>query len=74
MTELRGQIEAYADGKISRQAFELWFFQLSFDVEKAASEPIIALIHQVEGLLAESSSAEWCEEELRKELRIAIKG
>jgi hypothetical protein len=42
MNELLKQIEAYADGKIERQEFDLWFYDLSFDVENRQPEDSVA--------------------------------
>ena len=71
MNELMDKIEAYGDGKISREEFGLWFYGLSFDVETKQPGEIVALVHEVEGLLAEASSAGWSEGSLRGELKMA---
>ncbi len=69
MNEVLEQIAAFVDGKISREQFDLWFYDLSFDVEKTQPKDIVTLVHEVEGLLAEASSGGWSEDSLRAELR-----
>jgi hypothetical protein len=36
MAELLAKIEAYADGRLDRAAFERWFHELSFDGGEAS--------------------------------------
>jgi hypothetical protein len=72
MDELIGRVEAYLDGASSLDDFEIWFYDLAFDVEARFNTRVVDLVHQIEGVLAESSSAHWPNPVLRKELEESI--
>ncbi len=72
MDELIGRVEAYLDGASSLDDFEVWFYDLAFDVEARFSTSVVDLVHQIEGVLAESSSAHWPNLVLRKELENSV--
>ena len=62
----------YLDGSSSKHQFEEWLYDLAFDVEETQSERVIALVHELEGILAEASSGNWAESVLQIELRAAL--
>ena len=70
--ELVGKVDDYLDGYISLGEFECWFFDLAFDVEKHWAGEFVDLVHKIEGILAESSSGNWSEATLDRELNDAL--
>jgi hypothetical protein len=67
-SEIRSQLERYRDREISLEAFQDWFVPLSWDIEKVGEQTAIQLVHSIEGILGEASSANWDRSELREEL------
>ena len=72
MTELIEKVDAYLDGVISAAEFERWFFSLSHDVEKHYGGDVSDLVHRIENIVAESSSANWSYRVLDEELERAV--
>jgi len=69
---LQDRIEAFETSKISREAFERWFVDFWCNTESSASQKVAAAFRKVEGILAESSHAQWGLAELREELANAV--
>jgi hypothetical protein len=72
MDELLQKVEAYLNHTISREAFELWLYDLAFDVETSGDKAVVELTHEIEALLAESSAANWSIQSLNDELRTVV--
>ena len=72
ITDLIQKVDAYLHNTITREAFEIWFYDLSFDIEARHTGDIVDLTHEIEALLAESSTANWPIPSLRAELESAI--
>lgn len=70
--QIRYHIERYIRGSISLGEFLDWFVPRSWDIEQSGNSSAIDLAHRVDGILGESSSADWSENELRGELANAI--
>lgn len=69
---IREQLLRYVEQNISIDAFRGWFEPLSWNIERTGNGVAIALAYKIDGILAEASSADWDECELRRELtRIA---
>jgi len=72
MSDLRIQIlkelRNCADQSLSLDAFREWFVPLSMDIEQSGQPEAIELAHHVDGILAEASSAQWTDEDLRQEM------
>jgi hypothetical protein len=51
------------------EAFRDWFAPIAFGIEDDADASLLGLIHEIQGILAESSSASWPEEDLLYELQ-----
>jgi hypothetical protein len=65
---IRALLSRYLDGATDLATFEDAFAPISCEVERSGEPDAISLANTVEGLLAEASSAEWTEYELREEL------
>lgn len=63
----------YVAGEISLTQFQDWFVPISWDIETTGDHSAIHLAHQIDGLLAEASSANWVERDLREELGNAVR-
>jgi hypothetical protein len=68
MDELIARLESYLNGSLTLDAFEQWFYDLAFDIEKRDCNGYMDLVHRIEGILAESSHGGWTNETLRAEL------
>lgn len=68
MNELLSRLSQYLDGGSDLEAFEIWFYDLAFDIERQYTGDVVDLVHEIEGILAEASSGYWSEAVLRNEL------
>lgn len=66
--DLIEKLDQYLGGYISLEDFELWFYDLAFDVEKRYAGTIVEVVHDIEGTLAEASSGQWSRIALNNEL------
>lgn len=73
MDELVSRLDQYLDGATSLEEFEVWFYDLAFDVEEGHSGALVDVVHHIEGILAESSSGHWRTFVLKRELDAAIR-
>ena len=62
------ELRKCADQSLSLDAFREWFVPLSMDIEQSGQPEAIELAHHVDGILAEASSAQWTDEDLRQEM------
>ncbi len=53
----------------SLEAFRDWFAPIAFEIENDADQSLLDLIHEIQGILAESSAASWPETDLLNELQ-----
>ena len=67
-SQIRKALCAYANRNISLDEFRDSFVPISWDIENSGDPDAISLAHQIDGILAEASSSDWTEEELRQEL------
>ena len=67
-TVIRKELVRYLARRISIRCFQERFAALSWNIEGTGEAGAIELAHEVEGLLAEATSAEWTEDELREEM------
>lgn len=70
--ELVSRVDRYLDEESSLEDLERWFYDQAFDLERRYSGPIVDLFHEIEGILAEASSAGWGQPDVRSELEIAL--
>ncbi len=70
--QIRYQIERYVSGGISLDDFRNWFVPRAWNIEESGDQPAIQLAHRIDGILGESSSANWSEDGLREELANAV--
>jgi hypothetical protein len=70
--ELVNRVDQYLGNDSSLGEFEAWFYDLAFDIERRWSGRVVDIAHQIEGILAEASSAGWSEAEIRSELDFAV--
>jgi len=71
MNELVAKVGEFIDERITRDQFETWFYALSYSIESRETGRVVELVHEVEGILAESSSGGWSPADLRRELESA---
>jgi len=67
-TQVLVEVRKCADQSISIDAFREWFVPLSLDIEQSGQPDAIELVHHIDGILAEASSAHWSDEDLRQEM------
>lgn len=72
-TQIRQKIDKLADGKLSLDDFQQWFVPISWNIERSKDPSLIALVYEIDGILAESSSAHWSEPVVREVLANAIR-
>lgn len=65
---IREELWRYASGNKSLDDFLQWFVPVSSNIEESLDPEAIDLAHYIDGILAEASSAEWDEEDVRQEL------
>jgi len=65
-------VRQFAEGTLQLDKFLEWFVPISWDIEKSNNAELIGLVHEIDGLLAESSSANWSEADLREVLAEAV--
>ena len=66
--QIRGKLWRYASEQESLDEFLQWFVPVSCNIEESQDPEAIDIAHYIDGILAEASSAEWNEEDIRKEL------
>lgn len=59
--------------KGSLDEFREWFVPISIRIEQSGSPRAIELSYEIDGILAEASSAGWCEDDLREELANSVR-
>jgi hypothetical protein len=62
------ELRKCADQSLSLDAFREWFVPMSIDIEQSGQPDAIELVHHIDGILAEASSAHWSDEDLRQEM------
>jgi hypothetical protein len=67
-SQIRQALWKYAEGKISLDDFRAWFVPISWNIEESHEPQAIQLTHQIDGILAEASSADWSESDIYEEL------
>ena len=70
--QICAEVQRYVDRITSLDEFRDWFVPRSWSIEESRNVSDIALAHQIDGILGESSSANWSEEDIREELANAI--
>jgi hypothetical protein len=71
--QIRKNVRKFALGILSLDEFLQWFVPISWDIEKSKNPSLIALVHGLDGILAESSSAKWSESDMREVLAEAVR-
>jgi hypothetical protein len=71
MDELIAKVDAFVEDRLTREDFELWFYDLSYDIEARHAGNTVELTHEIEAILAESSTANWTVSSLKNELDAA---
>jgi hypothetical protein len=66
--QILGELRKCVDRRLSMDEFRAWFVPLSLEIERSGQPPAIELAHRLDGILAEASSANWSEDDLRQEL------
>jgi hypothetical protein len=66
--QIANRVSRCGEGRCSLEDFREWFVPISIDIESAGNEDAIALAHEIDGILAESSSAGWTEADIVEEL------
>ena len=66
--QIRQKLWSYANEKVSLDEFRAWFVPLSWNIEDSREPQAIQLAHQIDGILAEASSADWTEADIYEEL------
>jgi hypothetical protein len=61
-------LEAYSADEWSLERFEREFYNASYSIESRYSGSVVSLAHNIEGILAESSSGHWSSAALRRSL------
>ena len=59
--------------RASLRAFREWFVPVSIDIEESGNALAVELVHHIDGILAEASSAGWSEADLCAELANAVR-
>lgn len=71
--QIRDRLQRCTRGEESVEEFQGWFVPISWNIEQSGEQEAIKLAYQIDGMLAESSSANWPDKDLKEELsRIAI--
>lgn len=66
-------VEQYVSGRTSKEDFEIWLYDLAFDVEQRYTRRVISLVHNLEGIFSEASSGNWPEAILKTELGLLLR-
>jgi hypothetical protein len=66
--QIRQELWKYAQGKLSLDEFRAWFVSVSWNIEHSHEPQAIQLAHQIDGILAEASSADWGDADIYEEL------
>lgn len=66
--QIRRALSDCASGKLSLDEFRKWFVPVSWNIEESNDAATIDLAHRIDGILAEASSANWSDYDLREEL------
>jgi hypothetical protein len=67
-SQIRKALWKYIEGKISLDDFHAWFVPISWNIEESHEPQAIQLAHEIDGILAEASSADWSESDIYEEL------
>jgi hypothetical protein len=67
-SRILAELRRCEDQSLALDDFRAWFVPLSLDVEQSDQPEAIQLAHHIDGVLAEASSADWNEDDLRQEL------
>lgn len=70
--QIRNEVLRYVNGIVSLDGFRNWFVPRSLDVEESQNLAAIVLAHRIDGILGESSAANWSEDDIREELAKTI--
>ncbi|MGA3190079.1 MAG: hypothetical protein ABSF22_23475 [Bryobacteraceae bacterium] len=77
MTDLHLQILVElgkcVDQRVSLDTFRQWLVPRSFDIEQSGQADAIELVHHIDGILAEASSAGWSDADLRDEMAKVVR-
>ena len=68
VSEIRSRLSDYIGGRISLRSFRDWFSPIAWDIESYGDAAAIDLAYFIDGLLSESTSANWSEQDLHQEL------
>ena len=66
--QIREALAKYANRQMTFDNFLEWFVPISCNIEQSKDSEAIRLAHQVDGILAEASSADWSAEDVYEEL------
>lgn len=66
--QIRRELWRYANRRISFDDFLEWFVPISCGIEESGEADAVELAHQIDGILAEASSAGWSDEDIHEEL------
>jgi hypothetical protein len=66
--QILAELRKCEDQSLSLEDFRARFVSVSLDIEQSGQPEAIELAHHLEGILAEASSADWSENDLRQEL------
>lgn len=69
---IRKELARYLARRMPIDSFQDWFAELSWNIEERGETGAIVFAHEVDGLFAEATSADWTEGELREELENII--
>jgi hypothetical protein len=66
--QIRNALWECAQQRMSLDDFRVWFVPLSCNIEGSGEPEAVELAHQIDGILAEASSAGWSDAEISEEL------
>ena len=66
--QIREVLAQYANRQMTFDNFLEWFVPISCNIDQSRDSEAIRLVHQVDGILAEASSAEWSAADIYEEL------
>jgi hypothetical protein len=66
--QIQRELARLSGGRSSLAKFRDWFLPVSINIEESGNSSAIALVYQIDGILAEASSAGWDEEAIKEEL------
>jgi hypothetical protein len=62
--QIRHNVQKFVNCELLLDELLQWFVPISSDIEKSNDPSLIALVHEIDGILAEGSSAKWPEADI----------